>query len=650
MGQLGFTGRLYDFVKAFLSNRSLTVRVAGSVSKSYNVNMGVPQGSVIAPLLFSLMLHDIEQVKDAEFHFSIYADDIAIWATCPKVRKFHSNFMKKYQLQIDKITQYMDVNGFRLSSEKTVLMVFDSRKRIPACDYHINISGNRIDPSKETKFLGVTITSSLQWETHMRNLKAKALRAVGLIKTLSNETWCTADTLVHLTGALVRSRLMYGKEVFLTASDTAWQDLQVVELKALKIALGVCKSAATFLVYQEANWLPLKDQCKLETAYFQARAHASPTCVKNETSSERNDHGRRMRLSSKPTILKKTSPITEETKDLWVDITPEMTKPNPQPNFAPWIRERAQISSKFEGDPKKSDNPLLLATLAKEKIATELNSHLQIFTDGSILDTGETGCSFVIPSLGIKREYKLDPGVSIFTAEMYAILMACTFVNDLPVCPKGIAILSDSKSALQALERGGTNNSKDLQEDILVLIHQIICKGTDVRFQWIPSHTGIRGNDAADQAAKHAAQNGIPAHVGLSLSDVKRKLKATARSQWEAQRNQKCLEKGWLYLPNGKRKLPKLPRRLQKIILRLRTACPRFRYNRKSCPCGAHMSLEHITEYCDHHPSQLSPIWDFRRKWKLKVTDFLVPHDKLGIEPMKILATHIANSDASEWI
>jgi hypothetical protein len=62
------------------------------------------------------------------------------------------------------------------------------------------------------------------------------------------------------------------------------------------------------------------------------------------------------------------------------------------------------------------------------------------------------------------------------------------------------------------------------------------------------------------------------------------------------------------------------------------------------------MSLEHIFEYCEHHYSQLSPIWDFRRKWKLKVTEFLVPHDKLGIEPLKILATHIANSDASEWI
>jgi hypothetical protein len=256
----------------------------------------------------------------------------------------------------------------------------------------------------------------------------------------------------------------------------------VVELKALKIALGVYKSAATFLVYQEADWLPLKDQCKLKTAYFQARVHASPTCVRNETSSERNDHGRQMRLASKPIILKKTSPITEETKDLWVDITPEMTKPTPQPNFAPWLRERAQISSNFEGAPKKSDNSLFLAALAKEKIATELSSHLQIFTDGSILNTGETDCSFVIPSLGIKREYKLDPGVSIFTAEMYAILMACTFVNDLPVCPTGIAILSDSKPALQALESGGTNNSKDLQEDILVLIHQIICKGTDVRF------------------------------------------------------------------------------------------------------------------------------------------------------------------------
>jgi ribonuclease HI len=291
---------------------------------------------------------------------------------------------------------------------------------------------------------------------------------------------------------------------------------------------------------------------------------------------------------------------------------------------------------------------LFLLTLAKEKIATDLSRHLQIFTDGSILDTCETGCAFVIPSLGIKREYKLDPGISIFTAEMYAILMACTFINDMPVRPTGIAILSDS--ALQALEKGGTSNSRDLQEDILVLIHQIICQGSDVRLVWIPSHVGIGGNEAADRAAKHAAQGGQRAHVGLCLADIKRKLKAAARSTWEYKRKQKCMDKGWLFLPGVKRQIPKLPKRLQRVISRLRTRCPVFRFFPRLCSCGVSISLEHLCSGCRGLPSELGPIWDMRRQLSFSSEDFLVPHAVMGNGPMRLFSDCIARCEAFDWI
>ena len=100
----------------------------------------------------------------------------------------------------------MTSNGFELSAEKTVLMVF-TRDVQSRGDFWARIGGNVVQQSKQAKFLGVTITQSLSWMLHIRSLITKARRATSMIKLLKGETWVTPRSLVHLTRALVRSRL-----------------------------------------------------------------------------------------------------------------------------------------------------------------------------------------------------------------------------------------------------------------------------------------------------------------------------------------------------------------------------------------------------------------------------------------------------------
>ena len=75
------------------------------------------------------------------------------------------------------------------------------------------------------------------------------------------------------------------------------------------------------------------------------------------------------------------------------------------------------------------------------------------------------------------KKYRLNDRVSIFAAELYAIMQACSFVVDLPQPPLKVVIISDSKSSLQAIENSTTNRA-ELQEEIRFLCHQIITKGT----------------------------------------------------------------------------------------------------------------------------------------------------------------------------
>ena len=81
LGKIGVSGRMYKFIASFLSNRSLQVKIGQSFSKEHFLDMGVPQGSVIAPTLFSIMLHDITTLDLDGAVLSQFADDIALWET-----------------------------------------------------------------------------------------------------------------------------------------------------------------------------------------------------------------------------------------------------------------------------------------------------------------------------------------------------------------------------------------------------------------------------------------------------------------------------------------------------------------------------------------------------------------------------------------
>nr|KAG5712173.1 hypothetical protein BaRGS_014523 [Batillaria attramentaria] len=543
LSSIGISGRLYQFVQAFLADRRISVRVGASLSDEHTLDMGVPQGSVIAPTLFSVMLHDIEaKVGRPDIKMSLYADDLAIWTELPTqlpgktafMKKLYERWRTKFQSCVDDIQGYMGQNGFQLSPEKTSLVVF-SRTNGAKNAMSIQIGNVTIKPCSEAKFLGVTLNERLRWQPHISNLTAKAARSVNLIKILSAERWATPRSLIHLTNALVRSRLTYGCEAFFALSKAEYLKLERVELAALKTAIGARKSARNDLVYQEAGWLPLREECKRRCANFQAAMHATETTLGDGlTETVTKETLIRQGLEVKaPRIYRTTIPMAEHTNDIWSECgaKPEVAQ-TPKPVFPPWELAKPEYEHRYaEGASKKADSALA-TTLAREKIEQRFSQHLKIYTDGSVLDSGEVGCAFVIPDLGITRRYKLNAGLSIFSAEMYAILMACTFVNDMPNPPLGVVILSDSKSSLQALERGGTRNRSDVQSEILFLAHQIITKGTILALMWLPSHSGIRGNELADRAARDATGDGMEAKLLQTLSEVKTSV--------------------WLFVPVGK--------------------------------------------------------------------------------------------------
>ena len=259
-------------------------------------------------------------------------------------------------------------------------------------------------------------------------------------------------------------------------------------------------------------------------------------------------------------------------------------------------------------------------------------------------------CVFTVPALNIARQYKLNRGISIFSAEMYAIYMACTLINDLPNPPLGAVICSDSKSSLQALA-SGTRNREDMQTEIRFLAHQIVQKGTNFALMWLPSHTGIRGNELADRAAKAAALSDLPViDIGLSCKEAKDMLARSKRDEREKALISKCAQKGWVYLPYSRagHHLP-LPLGPMRMLRRLRTNSSRIHWDAIYCKCGMGGHLEHIFDECAALKDEMADLAHYKQMHSLNTADFLVPHSSLGTGPMMKLATFLYSSSVASW-
>ena len=135
------------------------------------------------------------------------------------------------------------------------------------------------------------------------------------------------------------------------------------------------------------------------------------------------------------------------------------------------------------------------------------------YTDGS-KGVGGTGAAFFIPKFNVKRKFVLPKESSVFCTELVAIFQCLSFLDSInPLELSDIVIFSDSQSALVSIQRLENGVKHSIIYDIINMYNSLCSKKISVKFCWIPSHCGIKGNETVDKLAKEAACG-----VGTSLS------------------------------------------------------------------------------------------------------------------------------------
>ena len=178
----GITGRAHKWFSSYLDYRKQYCRVNGATSSIENIDIGVPQGSCLGPLLFLLYINDLPfALKKAKA--TMYADDTAI--------SYSSDKSEELDLVINEelscIERWLQGNKLSLNVVKTQAMIIGSKPKIknlnnPSTLPSFRVGGEEIDLINETKYLGVVIDNCLTWESHICAVQKKISRAIGLLK------------------------------------------------------------------------------------------------------------------------------------------------------------------------------------------------------------------------------------------------------------------------------------------------------------------------------------------------------------------------------------------------------------------------------------------------------------------------------------
>jgi len=249
----GITGQALSWLKSYINERSQFIRVGNKQSASKSCEFGVPQGSVLGPLLFTLYVAPITNViASFGISHSQYADDTQLY-----IALNHDNAMQSLSDCFNKIHHWFSVNGLSLNPTKSEAIVIgtDARQRSEGSIDEITVGDTLIRTSESVKSLGVIIDSTLSFDAHVDSLcKAAHFH----MRALSHIRKCVPEAVaLSVASAIVGARLDYCNSVLYGTSKSNIQRLQRIQNSLARIVTGTKRTEHISPVLARLHWLPL---------------------------------------------------------------------------------------------------------------------------------------------------------------------------------------------------------------------------------------------------------------------------------------------------------------------------------------------------------------------------------------------------------
>ena len=252
----GIRGIPNQWFKSYLSNRKQYVSINGYNSDTMNIKHGVPQGSVLGPLLFLIYINDLYKclAYSTAYHF---ADDTNLLV----ISKTQKQMQKHINIDLKLLHKWLIANKISLNCSKTELIIFPGTTNDINFEYNIKINGHKLTPTNKLMYLGVIVDNKLNGEFHCQVLTGKLNRANGMLSKIRH--YVPKTELKSIYHAIFASHLRYGCQIWGLENTKKVEKVGKLQDKALRIINFAEFRAPVDPLYFSNELLKLSDMVRL---------------------------------------------------------------------------------------------------------------------------------------------------------------------------------------------------------------------------------------------------------------------------------------------------------------------------------------------------------------------------------------------------
>jgi ribonuclease HI len=492
---------LIRWIWGFLTNRQARVRLNGVVSDVRAFPQGLPQGSVLSPLLFLFIINSLKARLPDSLHVSLYADDVALLAS--DVDKTEA--ASRVQEGVQQVWGWSAERKLNLNLSKCEVSFFSTDTHESKWQPEVMVGGTPLVFNPNPVFLGVTYDRTLSFRPHATKVAAKVVRGSRVLGALSGREWGWNGRLLRR----VYQTSLLGSITYCAAGWQPWladsgvRDLDQAQNRCLRLVTGLYSSSPLEALRLESGFPSVWTIRRRSAAIALERSLRLP---------ESNPRSllpgllvrHRSKIRSSWRVL--ASEVCEE-----IGLNAQQRSPFPPVTTAPWRWGTAgwTVNPDLRGGSLRNAPAETRLADALDTIQSLGQFDFTVFTDGSAEGGVQFGGSAAVILCGPFGELqpvatRRERGAvltSSFETEVRALEMAVDWLV-IGMTGGSALVCSDSRSALVSLGSGSS-----AANPIMGKLRQSL---RDVRgrvvFQWVPGHCGLLGNEMADQAAGEASR------------------------------------------------------------------------------------------------------------------------------------------------